>query len=178
MNLKKLNKNVEYSHFKMETFFTDDTLLMEDSEKECVQNVKSSLALFKSLGFAVHTVKSFPPFSIIPSTLHKLYQGQSKRDIGYPRLAQSAMVPNTGKETNAKTHPHANKPRSKTQTAKGSTFDYMQSIRKRLKSSDFPQTASSVICSSSWHSGQYTTYIAKWKRYANKQVFIPFIVCE
>ena len=27
---------------------------MGDSEKECVQNVKSSLALFKSLGFVVH----------------------------------------------------------------------------------------------------------------------------
>ena len=30
------------------TIFTDDTLLMGDSEKECVQNVKSLLALFKS----------------------------------------------------------------------------------------------------------------------------------
>ena len=124
------------------------------------------------------TFYAFPSFSIIPSTLHKLYQGQNKRDIDCPRLAQSAMVPNTGKETNAETHPRvserkltclANKPRSKTQTAKGLTFDYMQSIRKRLKSSDFPQTASSVICSSSWRSGQYTTYIARWKRYANKQ---------
>ena len=40
------------------TIFIDDTLLMGDSEKECVQNVKSWLALFKSPGFAVHTTKS------------------------------------------------------------------------------------------------------------------------
>ena len=35
------------------TIFIDDTLLMGDSEKKCVQNVKSSLALFKSLGFEI-----------------------------------------------------------------------------------------------------------------------------
>ena len=39
---------------------------MGDSEKECVQNVKSSLALFKSLGFVVHPTKSV----LIPS--HKI----------------------------------------------------------------------------------------------------------
>ena len=107
-------------------------------------------------------------------------QGQSKRDTGRPRLAQSAVVPNTGKGTNAETRPRvsegksaclANKPGSKTQTAKGTTFDYMPSTRKRLRSSVFSQTASSVICSS-WRSGtsrQYATYIARWKRYANKR---------
>ena len=39
---------------------------MGDSEKECVQNVKSSLALFKSLGFVVYPTKSV----LIPS--HKI----------------------------------------------------------------------------------------------------------
>lgn len=48
------------------TIFIDDTLLMGDSEEECVQNVKSSLALFESLGFVVHLVKSV----LIPS--HKI----------------------------------------------------------------------------------------------------------
>ena len=122
---------------------------------------------------------AFPPFCIIPSVLQKNHQGQNKRDTGRPRLAQSAVVPNIGKGTNAETRPRvterestclANKPGSKTQTAEGSTFDYMRSIRKRLRISGFSQTASSVICSS-WHSGtsrQYATYIARWKRYANK----------
>ena len=48
------------------TIFIDDTLLMGDSEKKSVQNVKSSLALFKSLGFVVHPTKSV----LIPS--HKI----------------------------------------------------------------------------------------------------------
>ena len=39
---------------------------MGDSEKESVQNVKISLALFKSLGFVVHPTKSV----LIPS--HKI----------------------------------------------------------------------------------------------------------
>ena len=52
------------------TIFIDDTQLMGDSEKKCVQNVKSSLALFKSLGFVVHPTKSV----LIPS--HKtIYLG-------------------------------------------------------------------------------------------------------
>ena len=33
------------------TIFIDDTLLIGESEEECVQNVKSSLSLFRSLGF-------------------------------------------------------------------------------------------------------------------------------
>ena len=52
------------------TIFIDDTLLMGDSERECVQNVKSLLALFKSLGFIVNPTKSV----LIPS--HKtIYLG-------------------------------------------------------------------------------------------------------
>ena len=38
--------------------FIDDTLLIGESEEECVQNVKSSLSLFRSLGFVVHPEKS------------------------------------------------------------------------------------------------------------------------
>ena len=122
---------------------------------------------------------AFPPFCIIPSVLQKNHQGQSKRGTGRPRLAQSAVIPKIGKGTNAETRPRisegkstclANKPGSKTQTAKGTTFEYMRRISKRLRSSVFSQTASSVICSS-WRSGtsrQYATYIARWKRYANE----------
>ena len=40
------------------TIFIDDTLLNGESEEECVQNVKSSLSLFRSLGFVVHPEKS------------------------------------------------------------------------------------------------------------------------
>ena len=40
------------------TIFIDDTLLIGESEEECVQNVKSSLSLFRSLGFVVHPEKS------------------------------------------------------------------------------------------------------------------------
>ena len=77
---------------------------------------------------------AFPPFCIIPSVLQKNHQGQSKRGTGRPRVAQSAVVPNISKGTNAETCPRvsegksaclANKPGSKTQTAKGTTFDYM-----------------------------------------------------
>ena len=48
------------------TIFIDDTLLMGDSEEECVQNVKQSLALFQKLGFVVHPEKSV----LVPS--HKI----------------------------------------------------------------------------------------------------------
>ena len=52
------------------TIFIDDTMLTGDSGKECVQNVKSSLAFFKSLGCVVHPTKSV----LIPS--HKtIYLG-------------------------------------------------------------------------------------------------------
>ncbi len=40
------------------TIFIDDTLLMGDSELECVQNVKASLCLFEKLGFVIHPEKS------------------------------------------------------------------------------------------------------------------------
>ena len=40
------------------TIFIDDTLLIGESEEECVQHVKSSLSLFRSLGFVVHPEKS------------------------------------------------------------------------------------------------------------------------
>ena len=40
------------------TIFFDDTLLMGDSELECVQNVKASLCLFEKLGFVIHPEKS------------------------------------------------------------------------------------------------------------------------
>ena len=41
------------------TIFIDDTLLMgDDSELECVQNVKASLCLFEKLGFVIHPEKS------------------------------------------------------------------------------------------------------------------------
>ena len=38
--------------------FIDDTLLLGDSEVECVRNVKMSLGLFEKLGFVVHPEKS------------------------------------------------------------------------------------------------------------------------
>ena len=40
------------------TIFIDNTLLMGDSELECVQNVKASLCLFEKLGFVIHLEKS------------------------------------------------------------------------------------------------------------------------
>lgn len=40
------------------TIFIDDTLLIGDSEVECEQNMKHSLALFQKLGFVVHPEKS------------------------------------------------------------------------------------------------------------------------
>ena len=70
------------------------------------------------------TFYAFPPFCIIPSILQKNHQGQSKRDTGHPRLAQSAVVPNNSMGTNAETRPRvsegkstclANKPGSKSQ---------------------------------------------------------------
>ena len=97
-------------------------------------------------------ILSFPSLLYNPQRTTKNHQGQSKRDTGRPRLAQSAVVPNISKGTNAETRPRvsegkstclANKPGSKTQTAKGTTFDYMRSIRNRLRSSGFSQLAQS-----------------------------------
>ena len=54
--------------------FIDDTLLLGDSEVECVRNVKMSLGLFEKLGFVVHPEKSVlkPTQSItyLDSVLH------------------------------------------------------------------------------------------------------------
>ena len=40
------------------TIFIDDTLLMGDSELECVRNVLASLDIFQRLGFVIHPTKS------------------------------------------------------------------------------------------------------------------------
>ena len=40
------------------TIFIDDTLLMGDSELECIRNVKASLDIFQKLGFVIHPIKS------------------------------------------------------------------------------------------------------------------------
>ena len=40
------------------TIFIDDTLLMGDSELECVKNVHASLDIFHKLGFVIHPTKS------------------------------------------------------------------------------------------------------------------------
>ena len=61
----------------------DDTLLMGYSQKECVQNVRSSLALFKSLGFVVCPTKSV----LIPS--HKITY------LGFETDSQSMTVAST-----------------------------------------------------------------------------------
>ena len=124
---------------------------------------------------------AFPPFCIIPSVLQKIIKDRARGILVVPDWPSQPWYPIIiGKGTKTETCPRvsegkstclANKPGSKTQTAKGTTFDYMRSIRKRLRSSGFSQTTSSVICSS-WRSGtsrQYATYIARWKRYANKQ---------
>ena len=60
------------------TIFIDDTLLMGDSEKEGVQNIKSSLALFKSLGFVVHPTKSVFPIS--QNHLFRVWNRPSEHD--------------------------------------------------------------------------------------------------
>jgi len=83
------------AHFHMfsfvSTIFTDDILLMGDSEKECVQNVKSLLALFKSLGFAVHPTKSV----LIPS--HKIiYLGSDSQSMtAVPTLERKQRILST-----------------------------------------------------------------------------------
>ena len=75
--------------------FIDDTLLMGDSGKECVQNVKSSLAFFKSLGCVVHPTKSV----LIPS--HKtIYLGfeidsQSQSMTVVPTLERKQRILST-----------------------------------------------------------------------------------
>ena len=50
------------------TIFIDDSLMMGDSELECVQNVKASLCLFEKLGFVIHPEKSvLAPTHVIPT---------------------------------------------------------------------------------------------------------------
>ena len=41
----------------LSTIFIDDTLLLGDSEAECIRNAKASLELFEKLGFVVHPEK-------------------------------------------------------------------------------------------------------------------------
>ena len=75
------------------TIFIDDTLLMGDSEKECVQNVKSSLALFKSLGFVVHPIKSV----LIPShkTIYLGFEIDSQSLTVVPTLERKQRILST-----------------------------------------------------------------------------------
>ena len=124
------------------------------------------------------TFCAFPPFCIIPSVLQKIIKDRARgilvvpdwpSQLWYPILARG--LTQRPVVVSARENLLANKPGSKTQTAKGTTFEYMRRISKRLRSSVFSQTASSVICSS-WRSGtsrQYATYIARWKSYANKR---------
>ena len=145
LNLKDLNKNVEYFHFKMETL-----------KKKTRFGFSQSKLFFLLAG---------RERCIFFSTCKRIFTRIPKVLLFFFFFLLFFLV-TEGKSTSL-----ANKPGSKTQTAKGTTFDYMRSIRKRLRSSGFSQTASSVICSS-WRRGtsrQYATYIARWKRYANKR---------
>ena len=45
------------------TIFIDDSLLIGDSELDCVRNIKASLDIFQRLGFVIHPVKS----ELVPS---------------------------------------------------------------------------------------------------------------
>ena len=92
------------------------------------------------------TFYAFPPFCIIPSVLHKNIKDWAKGILvipdwpsqpWYPILAKGLMQRPVLVSVREKYTRLANKPRSKTQSAKGNRFDYMQSIRKRLRSSGF-----------------------------------------
>ena len=66
---------------------------MGDSEKECVQNVKSLLALFNSLGFVVHLIKSV----LIPShkTIYLGFQIDSQSMTVVPTLEKKLKILST-----------------------------------------------------------------------------------
>ena len=68
-------------------------MLMGDSRKECVQTVKSSLALFKSLGFVVHPTKSV----LIPShkTIYLGFEIDSQSMTVIPTLEKKQTILNT-----------------------------------------------------------------------------------
>ena len=57
---KILKPVMAYLHQKgfISTIFIDDTLLMGDSEFECIRNVQASLDIFQKLGFVIHPTKS------------------------------------------------------------------------------------------------------------------------
>ena len=67
------------------TIFIDDTLLMEDSEKECVQNLKKLVGI--SLGFVVYLIKSV----LIPShkTIYLGFQIDSQSMTVVPTLEKN-----------------------------------------------------------------------------------------
>ena len=68
-------------------------MLMGDSRKECVQTVKSSLALFKSLGFVVHPTKSV----LIPShkTIYLGFEIDSQSMTVVPPLERKRRILST-----------------------------------------------------------------------------------
>ena len=110
------------------------------------------------------TLYAFLPFCIIPSILHKIIMDRA-RGIqvvpDWPSQPWYSILARGLKQrpvSERKSTCLANKPGSKTQTVKGTTFGYMRSTKKRLRSSFFfffsffSQTASLVMCSS-WCSG-------------------------
>ena len=75
------------------TIFIDDTLLMGNSEKGCVQNMKNTLALFKSLGFVVHPNKSV----LIPSHkfIYLVFEIDSQSMTVVPTLERKQRILST-----------------------------------------------------------------------------------
>ena len=126
-----------------------------------------------------------PPFCINPPAYYtKIIKDRARGILVVPDWPSQQWYPILARGTNAETRPRvsegkstclANYPGSKTQTAKGTTFNYMRSIRKRLRSSRFSQTASSVICSS-WRSGtsRHTHHREVEELCKQNGLFIPF----
>ena len=76
----------------------DDTLLMGDSELECVQNVYASLCLFEKLGFVIH-----PEQSVLAPTHVITYLGF---EINSVDMTVTLMREKKEKKSSTQLHPY------------------------------------------------------------------------
>ena len=119
---------------------------------QCHSSLSLSLCLCLSLSLCLSVSLSLCFSLSVCLSVTQNHQGQRKKDTGRPRLAQSAVVPNISKGTNAETRSSCQRwknvlvlptnPEAKHRLRKA-RFDYMRSMRKRLRSSGFFQLAQS-----------------------------------
>ena len=120
----------------------------------------------------------FPPFNCILQALPKDKSGESNRNTGCPKLANSALVSFSATSPSSttldlspllNTFETASGSRGAASVGKETRTADMSCIREKLQNSGLPPKSVEIIMAS-WRKGtksQYQTYLTKWSRFCD-----------